>query len=78
MALVSVGRCWWYRKYAPDNFELESLEKDAREAKKGLRADEHPYHHGRGDGVQDVQLLNEDGVAEEFEARMALSVLFDP
>jgi endonuclease YncB( thermonuclease family) len=29
----------WYRKYAPGNTELESLEKDARESKKGLWVD---------------------------------------
>jgi endonuclease YncB( thermonuclease family) len=34
--LVKDGWCWWYRKYAPRNRELERLEKDAREAKKGL------------------------------------------
>jgi hypothetical protein len=28
--------CWWYRKYTPGNRELERLEKNAREAKKGL------------------------------------------
>jgi hypothetical protein len=27
---------WWYRKYAPGDTVLEGLEKDAREAKKGL------------------------------------------
>jgi endonuclease YncB( thermonuclease family) len=40
--LVKDGWCWWYRKYAPENTELESLEKDAREAKKGLWADPQP------------------------------------
>ena len=34
--LVKQGWCWWYRKYAPGNTELETLEKDAREGKKGL------------------------------------------
>src|SRR5262245_36313374 len=34
--LVKDGWCWWYRKYAPRNRELEKLEKKAREAKKGL------------------------------------------
>ncbi len=34
--LVKDGWCWWYRKYAPGNRRLENLEKDAREAKKGL------------------------------------------
>jgi micrococcal nuclease len=37
--LVKDGWCWWYRKYAPGNRELEKLEKTAREAKKGLWVD---------------------------------------
>jgi endonuclease YncB( thermonuclease family) len=40
--LVKDGWCWWYRKYAPDDTVLEGLEKDAREARKGLWADPHP------------------------------------
>jgi nuclease-like protein len=40
--LVKDGWCWWYRKYAPGNSELEKLEKDARDGKKGLWADPHP------------------------------------
>ena len=36
--LVKDGWCWWYRKYAPGNRELERLEKTARAAKKGLWA----------------------------------------
>ena len=40
--LVKDGWCWWYRKYAPLDAELEKLEKDAREAKKGLWADPQP------------------------------------
>lgn len=34
--LVKEGWCWWYRKYAPENMALESLENQAREARKGL------------------------------------------
>jgi len=34
--LVKDGWCWWYRKYAPGDTVLEGLEKEAREAKKGL------------------------------------------
>ena len=41
-ALVKNGWCWWYRKYAPGDTELESLEKDARDAKRGLWADPAP------------------------------------
>ena len=40
--LTKQGWCWWYRKYAPGNIELESLEKDARDAKKGLWVDPAP------------------------------------
>ena len=36
------GWCWWYRKYAPGDTELEKLEKEAREAKKGLWVDPAP------------------------------------
>jgi micrococcal nuclease len=41
-ALVKDGWCWWYRKYAPGDTEMEKLEKDARDAKKGLWADPRP------------------------------------
>ena len=40
--LVGDGWCWWYRKYAPGDTELEKVEKDAREAKKGLWVDPVP------------------------------------
>ena len=40
--LVKASWCWWYRKCAPGNTELESLEKDARETKRGLWADPQP------------------------------------
>ena len=33
--LVKDGWCWWYRKYAPGNTELERLETEAREGRKG-------------------------------------------
>jgi len=39
---VKGGWCWWYRKYAPHDRDLEQLEKAAREAKQGLWADPHP------------------------------------
>jgi micrococcal nuclease len=41
-ALVEEGRCWWSRKSAPDNAELERLELEAREAKRGLWEDPEP------------------------------------
>lgn len=40
--LVKEGWCWWYRKYAPNDAELEQLETQAREAKKGLWSDPEP------------------------------------
>ena len=40
--LVKDGWCWWYRKYAPGDTVLEGLEKEAREAKKGLWVDPQP------------------------------------
>ena len=40
--LVKQGWCWWYQKYAPGDAVLEGLEKEAREAKKGLWADPQP------------------------------------
>jgi micrococcal nuclease len=40
--LVKQGWCWWYRKYAPGDTELERLEKDARDARKGLWVDPAP------------------------------------
>ena len=40
--LAKHGWCWWYRKYAAGNAELEKLESEAREAQRGLWADPHP------------------------------------
>ena len=40
--LVKDGWCWWYRKYAPQDAELERLEREARDAKKGLWQDPAP------------------------------------
>ena len=40
--LVKDGWCWWYRKYAPGDIELEKLEIEAREAQRGLWVDPHP------------------------------------
>ena len=34
--LLRAGLAWWYRKYAPDNFSYEKLEREAREAGRGL------------------------------------------
>jgi micrococcal nuclease len=40
--LVKEVWCWWYRKYAPWDIVLEGLEKEAREARKGLWANSAP------------------------------------
>ena len=40
--LVRQGWCWWFRKYSPSDTELESLERAARQAKKGLWVDPRP------------------------------------
>lgn len=32
---VDVTWCWWFRKYAPSNTELEGFEQAARQARKG-------------------------------------------
>jgi endonuclease YncB( thermonuclease family) len=40
--LVKDGWCWWYRNYGPGDTVLEVLEKEAREAKRGLWVDLQP------------------------------------
>jgi micrococcal nuclease len=40
--LVKEGWCWWYRKYAPADTVLAGLEKEARDAKKGVWQDRAP------------------------------------
>jgi micrococcal nuclease len=40
--IVKAGFAWWYRKYAPKNAELESLESGARATRRGLWADPRP------------------------------------
>ncbi len=39
--LVKAGFAWWYRRYAPDDETLAQLEREAREATRGLWADSH-------------------------------------
>lgn len=46
--LVNAGWCWWYRKYAPGDTALDGLEKEAREARKGLWADPQAVRRGSG------------------------------
>ena len=38
-SLVREGWCWWYRKYAPCDVELEKLDEEARDAKNDLWAE---------------------------------------
>lgn len=40
--LVKEGWCWWYRKYAPKDIELKTLEEQARQSKKGLWGERAP------------------------------------
>ena len=40
--LIKDGGGWWYREYAPLDVELEKLEREAREARKGLWVDPAP------------------------------------
>jgi endonuclease YncB( thermonuclease family) len=40
--IVKAGFVWWYRRYAPKDKELESLESEARATRRGLWADPHP------------------------------------
>jgi endonuclease YncB( thermonuclease family) len=41
-ALVEAGMAWWYRSYAESNTTLSRLEREAREAGRGLWADADP------------------------------------
>ena len=47
--LVKDGWCWWYWKYAPGDTVLEGLEREAREAKKGLWVIRTPCRRGSGE-----------------------------
>ncbi|MBA3974047.1 MAG: hypothetical protein C0504_07495 [Candidatus Solibacter sp.] len=40
--LVSEGLAWWFRRYAPRHRRLETLEEQARDARKGLWAEAEP------------------------------------
>jgi endonuclease YncB( thermonuclease family) len=40
--LVQQGWCWWDRKQAPDDTQLEALEKEARDSQRGLWAEPDP------------------------------------
>ena len=60
--LVRAGMAWWYQEYAPGDRTLESLEGEARQARRGLWADEAPVRpgeyrgdHSRGDRRQETE-----------------------
>lgn len=40
--MVRAGYAWWFRRYAARNRTLEALEREAREARRGLWRDEEP------------------------------------
>ena len=74
--LVKDGWCWWYRKYAPGNTELEELEKSARDEKNGLWQDPAPIppwvyrkaRRGHALDLSDIVPL-ESGVEESVSSR---------
>jgi micrococcal nuclease len=39
---VKAGFAWWFRKYAPHDTELEAMESEARQAKRGLWVEPDP------------------------------------
>lgn len=41
-ALVWAGYAWWYRRYAPNDTDLEGLEQTARSERRGLWAEDRP------------------------------------
>jgi endonuclease YncB( thermonuclease family) len=54
--LVRQGMAWWFREYAPNDRELERLETEAREAKRGLWSQPNPippwdWRAGKGQPV---------------------------
>lgn len=68
--LVRDGFCWWYRKYAPNDTELENLETEAREAKRGLWNDPAPIppwdyrKAGQKKGMDSSDLDQLDAISE--------------
>jgi endonuclease YncB( thermonuclease family) len=40
--IVRAGLAWWFRRYAPKDRELEELEAEARQARRGLWVDPNP------------------------------------
>jgi micrococcal nuclease len=76
--LVKDGWCWWYRKYAPLDAELEKLEKDGREARTGLWVDPSPippwvYRKSRrGQSLDLLDLVPLEGEPERSGATRGL------
>ena len=68
--LVKDGWCWWYRTYAPLNAELEKLEHEAREAKKGLWVAR--LRCRRGGGEREAVEVANGGVAHFHKADLAM------
>jgi micrococcal nuclease len=40
--MVRRGMAWWYRRYAPNSFELANVETDAKTARVGIWSQSHP------------------------------------
>jgi micrococcal nuclease len=41
-AMVRAGYAWWFRRYSPRDRQLEKLEEEARQARRGLWEEEEP------------------------------------
>jgi len=75
--LVKERMCWWYRKYASLNTELEALEKAARDTKKGLWVDPAPVpswvyrkaKRGQAMDLSDLAPLDAEGGRQYRSAR---------
>ena len=51
---------WWYRKYAPKDAELERLETEAKQAKRGLWSQPNPvppWSWRKGEGVPKTEVV---------------------
>jgi micrococcal nuclease len=54
--IVKAGFAWWFRRYAPGDETLERLEKEARQARRGLWVDQQsqipPWEYRKVSGYQ--------------------------
>lgn len=69
-ALVRDGWAWWYRRYAPDDAELERLEREARALRAGIWRDPDPvepwrFRRGEGASFGSVGLAGSRGAADD-------------